>query len=522
MSEITADTTAAQLCAHGRQLLGKGRRQEALVAIQQAVCVEPTNVDALTALAEVLTDQGSLLEAEACLLAALQQDPSSWRLRLDLGQLALSLGKLNLAQHNLQSALESSPNNPQALGELGRLAAIRGDAETAHGFYRRALSCEPGVESEVTLYHLLATLGHEEDAAIGLTALLDRQGAASPTAARALAHLVMQQRNQTNGSHLEALQQQRRQASQPEAVARLEYAATALADAQGHHSAAATSARSANAAMRKHQQELGRSYERKKHEEHISELRRAFDRDHFHRVAHWGDDSERPIFIVGMPRSGTTLVEQILASHPHLFGGGELELARLSFSTIPYRLASKSHSHSLVSALTERIVRDCSREYLERLAEYAPGAACVVDKQPENYLYLGWIATLFPRAKIIYCTRDPRDVTVSTWLTRLVNVDWSCDLDDIRHRIQQQEKLRDHWRRVLPNEVLEVSYEQLVHNCDEWTRRLIDFCGVPWDQRCLHAHQTQRWVSSASSAAVRAPVHPRSVGRWKKYSAILQ
>jgi hypothetical protein len=160
--------------------------------------------------------------------------------------------------------------------------------------------------------------------------------------------------------------------------------------------------------------------------------------------------------------------------------------------------------------------------HLDRLRELDGVHERVVDKMPDNYQCLGWIATLHPRAKIIHCRRDVRDVAVSCWITNFARIRWANDLEHLAERINEYLRLMAHYRAVLPIPILEVSYEHLVADQEGVTRRLLDFVGLEWDEACLSFHRTERLVRTASVAQVRQPIYQRSVARWKHYEEALQ
>ena len=141
---------------------------------------------------------------------------------------------------------------------------------------------------------------------------------------------------------------------------------------------------------------------------------------------------------------------------------------------------------------------------------------------PDNTIYLGLIATLFPRAKLILCRRDVRDVALSCWMTNFRDVRWACDPDQIAARIEEHERLMEHWRRVLPVPMLEVDYEAMVTDIEKWARAIVAWCGLEWEPACLEFHKTRRPVRTSSVAQVRQPVYTSSVGRWKNYEQSLQ
>jgi tetratricopeptide (TPR) repeat protein len=145
----------------------------------------------------------------------------------------------------------------------------------------------------------------------------------------------------------------------------------------------------------------------------------------------------------------------------------------------------------------------------------------VCDKMPDNYALLGWLAVLFPRARFIYCRRDPRDIALSCWVTNFAQIRWANDLDHLAHRLQQHNRLMAHWRRVLPISFLELDYEAMVADQESQSRRLIDWLGLDWDQRCLSFYKTERLVRTASVTQVRQPIYTRSIARWRHYDKML-
>ncbi len=235
----------------------------------------------------------------------------------------------------------------------------------------------------------------------------------------------------------------------------------------------------------------------------------------------WGSETERPVFVVGMPRSGTTLVEQILASHPRVFGAGELRLARNTFAALPEVARHPGPPHECLDRLDKEAFDFLARQHLGWLADRNATADRVVDKMPENTLYLGLLAALFPRARFIYCRRDLRDAAVSCWLTNFGQVRWACDQQHIASRANEHVRVMEHWRQVLPVPVLEVEYESVIADLEGSSRKLIDWCGLEWDGGCLDFHKTRRPVQTASAAQVRRPIYSSSVGRWKNYEPYL-
>ena len=231
----------------------------------------------------------------------------------------------------------------------------------------------------------------------------------------------------------------------------------------------------------------------------------------------FGIATERPVFIVGLPRSGTTLTEQILASHPRVHGAGELTLARRMFESLPGANLYGGMPFDFLPLLDRECVQALGQRYLHELSAIDDSADRVVDKMPDNTIYLGLIATLFPHAKLIHCRRDLRDVALSCWMTDFLEVRWACDFDLIARRIHEHERLMEHWRRVLPTRLFEVDYEELVSDLETGARAIVGWCGLEWDPSCLEFHKTRRPVNTSSVAQVRRPIYTSSVGRWKNY-----
>jgi hypothetical protein len=213
-----------------------------------------------------------------------------------------------------------------------------------------------------------------------------------------------------------------------------------------------------------------------------------------------------------MPRSGSSLFEQIAASHPLVFGAGE----RFGIGAIAQRLGWAPSP-----AWTPASIAEAADRYLAEVP--ADGAERIIDKMPDNIFQLGLIATLFPNARIIFCERDPRDLALSCFFQHFAQpYGFDTDLEDIGFRIQELERLKSHWLQALPLRCLTFSYEQLLAAPEAESRRLIDFLGLEWDEKCLAFHQTERVVRTASWSQVRKPLYSDSAGRWKNYQAHLE
>jgi hypothetical protein len=221
--------------------------------------------------------------------------------------------------------------------------------------------------------------------------------------------------------------------------------------------------------------------------------------------------SELPVFIIGMPRSGTSLTEQILASHPAVFGAGELPFWNRCFNAFEAAVLKGESVPTMMSAM--------AHGYLERLRTFSETALRVVDKMPANFLYAGMIHAVFPRARIIHMQRHPLDTCLSIYFQNFFNMGaYANDLEHLAHYYREYVRITDYWRSLLPSSAfLEVPYEALVADQEGWTRRMLEFLGLPWDPRCLDFQDTDRVVITASRWQVRQRISSGSVGRWRNY-----
>jgi hypothetical protein len=234
---------------------------------------------------------------------------------------------------------------------------------------------------------------------------------------------------------------------------------------------------------------------------------------------------ERPVFIVGVPRSGSTLVDQILSSHPQVRSLGESPAVRMS---VPYfenkegqglfGQREPSITSSLIEGLDTDMLAAIRGRYMAFAKYQSQATGCVVDKMLGNFMFLGLLRLAFPGAKFIHCMRDPADAGLSIWsLIFWPNMPWAYDQRNIARYFLAEKKLMDHWKKLFPGGIYEARYERLVADQEGETRRLLEYCGLAWDERCLKFHETRRVVKTASVAQVRRPLYNDSVAKWKKH-----
>jgi tetratricopeptide (TPR) repeat protein len=261
---------------------------------------------------------------------------------------------------------------------------------------------------------------------------------------------------------------------------------------------------------------MAEPYARDAYATFVDDLIGAYGRETFAKVSAGASSSDKPVFVVGMPRSGTSLTEQIIASHPSARGAGELAF---------WSEAVRTHAAAFQRGeLGEPTIRKLAESYLRTLESHSPDALRVVDKAPVNSDYLGLIHSVFPKARIIYMRRDPIDTCLSCYFQQFsLGMTFTTDLSDLAHYYTQHRRLMAHWREVLPRgTILDIPYEELVADQEGWTRRILEFIGLEWTERCLNFQETNRAVVTSSFWQVRQKIYKNSVQRWRNYEQFLR
>ncbi len=538
----------------GQLLLDLGRPSEALPHCREAVILQPNLPEAHNNLGNVQRALGRLPEALQCYGEALRLNPALAQAHVSLGLTLQQAERWDEALPWLRRACELEPNSLEFLALLAEAAVEREIFDEATTCYQKMLELDPGLAaSHNALGWLLQEEGRLEEAAehlrrslelrpehtiahVNLGGVHEKLGdfAAAETCFRAaleadesaglaLARLAMLLGGKLPDAERERIEERlaRSDASDPTRL-NLLFGLAGVCDARKCYARAADCAREANSLAKA---ELGRrklGYDPADHDRLVSGLIEAVDPAYFSRLAGAGLDTRRPIFVVGLPRSGTSLIEQILASHSQCHGAGELPLARQGFGALPDLLNRAQPSLACIPLLDREAVRHLASWHEHRLCEIDGGrAARIADKMPDNYLHLGLLATLFPRAVLIHCRRDLRDVAVSCWITGFRSMRWTNEVHHIASRFEQHRRLMNHWRAVLPVPIHEVDYEETVADLESSARKLLAACSLDWEPACLDFHRTRRTVRTASFTQVRQPVYQSSAGRWRNYQTEL-
>jgi tetratricopeptide (TPR) repeat protein len=503
----------------GNALAALGRRDEARGLYRRVIALAPH-------MSQPHAHLGLLDEAEARWGSALAWfDEAARRQPTDPGHgchaaTALhEMGRTDEALARIHEVIRVYPDHAPGYNTLGYLLQDRGDLPAARAAYQQATRLKPDyADAFRSLGLLLLETGETEQAVTALREALRHD----PDNPEALGDLGMALRERLPADEEAACE---RVLSRARLTGRrragLQYGLAQVMDGRGQYDRAAELARQANDYLQEEARQRGRGYDPAEHHAHVEKIIRAYSAAHFERVRGWGNDSELPVFVLGLPRSGTSLVEQILASHPQVYGAGELNLMSELNLSLPGLVGRQAPAVECVDALTREHVDGLAGRHLSHVRGLHPSARRIIDKMPDNYLLVGLIATLFPRARIIHTRRDVRDTGLSCWLTHFRSVLWSCDQRHIGERIRKYLRLMEHWRGVLPGRIFEIDYEEIVADVESAARRLVAWCGLEWDPACLAFHATRRVVRTASMAQVREPIYARSVGRWRHYRAHL-
>jgi tetratricopeptide (TPR) repeat protein len=537
----------------GQLLCERNELKEALGFCREAVRLKPDSPEALSNLGNVLRARGQIEEAKQHYLESLRLNPSIGMVYNNMAQAMQEEGNLEEAFIWYQKALERDPNTARIHANLASALEDQERHDEAIARYQVALRLEPAsAEAHSGLGFVYQEQGRDDEAraeyeaairvrpdfAIAhcnlgnlLEELNDLKGAEAcfrtaiqhdPNHCGAHSQLAILLRGKLPDNDLAALRRLLDDPELPEAKRSvLRFGLAQALDARGRYTEAAEHLRHANADSVVAWSKRGDTYDPAIHTKFVADIMATCAPEFFERARGWGSDSERPVFIFGLPRSGTTLVEQVLASHSQVFGAGEQRFTRDGFESLPTILDSSDSPVACLSRIDQASVHALAQRHLQRLRESSSTAARVVDKMPDNYLYLGLLAILFPRAKLIHCRRDLRDVAVSCWMTNFRHIRWAGNLDHMAARFHEYQRLMEHWRTTLPLPILEVFYEETVEDLERVARQLVDWCGLEWEPACLAFHETKRPVRTASVTQVRQPLYKRSVARWKHYEAAL-
>jgi tetratricopeptide (TPR) repeat protein len=477
---VEAHNNLAQL------LVGQKNEVEALRILGEALKFAPTNVQTLLLTAKVQLRRNNLQAAEQATRLALKQESENAEALTLLGQVLHETDRYDEALDVLDRALKKAPENPEALNFYGVALKSVGRLDEAREYILKALKLND------SMYGAYANLNDLVDFSEGVGEELFNR--------------------------MEAIfESVKNPQADPYLALHFAYA-KALDDRKQHEKALEHYV--IGGRMKRAQLDY------KEGETHgfFDSIRAAFPKEAFENRKFAGLGDDRPVFIVGMPRSGSTLVEQILSSHPDVYGAGEVKYLARALGQLRDRFPSLPKYPEMMGKITPAQLDITAKNYQQALANGAGDAKKITDKLLTNYFFLGLINLLFPNAKVIHTRRDPVDTCLSGF-TKLFKDDMphSYDLGELGRYYGKYRELMEHWEKVLPEGFMTtVVYEDVVADTEKEAKRLIEFLGLPWDDKCVDFHKSDRPVKTASVAQVRKPIYKTSLQRWKKYGPGLQ
>ena len=514
------------------------------VSLRNAVAIKPDQAQIHYNLGKALKAQGKIANAVESFTAACRLEPENAAIHNDLCNALVALGHPREALTHIQHATTLAPETPNYHYNQGNVLGYLGMQDQAIAAFRQAVALNPKfraarialgdalmgagkLDEALSIYKpLLQANPQDPGALVGTAAVMDKRGqfkeagkllepllstgqidAFAAATFAGLSHHIDREDEAVSLAE-QVLENPQLRASER---ARLNFALGRIHDRNSRYDQAFHCYNEGNALRRS-------DFNICKHREYVDEIIQAFSPAFLTQAERARNTSDVPIFIVGMPRSGTSLVEQILASHPLVHGAGELELLASVADSIHEHTGETGNYHKAVHALTAEITNELAETYLAQLVALAPNALRITDKLPANFMLLGLIDILFPSARIVHCKRNPLDTCLSCFFQDFAgNHPYSNHLVSLGNYYREYERIMAHWETVLRVPVYEIQYEDLVTRAESVTPDLIRFCDLGWDDACMDFHTSKRTVATASYDQVRQPMYTSSMARWRHY-----
>lgn len=498
----------------GRALHLAGTPEEAVPYFERVLKIDANIPTTIVNLALAHLDAGRPLKAIEYLQQGLRLKPNWPQVQMMLGQVYVDVGMHDFAARCFRDVIQQDPGSEKAYVRLGVACRLQGQLEPAREAFRNALRLRPDcVDAAVGEVIVDEYAGNEEQATASVRQLLERN-VRTPDFLALFADMC--KRMNACDKALELIQEALRSAGLSRSErATLWFSVGKLYDERGDYEHAFE-------AFEKGNQSVNVQFDPEAHRTHLSQIMTMFSAEAMRRLPRARHGNSRPIFIVGMPRSGTTLLEQILSGHPEIYGAGELPNITVLVQSLPYRLGTQELYPGCMRLVAQRHMDAMADEYLSALQMLAPGGQRVTDKMPHNFYHLGLINLLFPEARVIHCVRNPMDTCLSIYFRYFGPViPYAYSLKNIAAFYNHYRMLMAHWETTLDMKMSVVSYREVVDNPETTVRRLLSELDLPWSPDCLNFHSRRRTVVTASYQQVRRPLYKTAVERWRHYEAHL-
>ncbi|MAY61337.1 MAG: hypothetical protein CML29_03925 [Rhizobiales bacterium] len=513
MLAIDAEDPNANLII-GILAFGAEQYDDAIRFFRTSIARDRKNADAHANLGLALAAVDQPFEARASLQTAIRLKPSAPEAYVNLANIESKLGYLEKAVPLLAKAVELAPRNIELLLQYGHILMRDNDAEKAAAQFRRVLAIDPAdKDANLGLGTAYRNLGNFEEAEKSMRKVAASEEFKSDFV---LGLVGLSELSEDEIAKVAAARDNLPETSKERPA--YDFALSDIEHKRGNFESAARHLRSANAGKRR-----SLEYDRSKTEDEFDQTIAVFNADFFAQREGFGCPDETPIFVLGMPRSGTTLTEQILASHPDVYGAGELAtLNLLKHKSREYGVPSDSLPE-FAGKITRAMAARLGQSYIERVREFERNVRFIVDKMPHNFLRIGLIRLILPNSRIIHCLRDAREVCLSNYRTNFTNegLAYSYDLDDLIHYYGLYRKIMDHWYSLFGADIIEMDHAKMVKDPEAEIRRLLAACDLEFVPECLEFHKTKRSVQTASVTQVRQPIYDPTKRGWRKYADYL-
>lgn len=488
-----------------------GNVKVAIELLKQLIHDQPGNAFFLGMLGHAYMQANEYSEAITSFKRSIEIDPNSWAVHADLGATFGKLTQFEKAIEHLERAVALKPSHADSLSNLSVCLTNVGRHEEALAYGKKAIRLDP----ENAGYHdgvgcVLTELGQLSEAVSYMEKAIDLDN----TYSNAYLNISkIKKFSEEDRPIIRNIEKQLKTSLPAQERANFHFALGKIYDDLREYDEAFKNYHQGNLlAKTRHREPTEFRYA-------LKLLRKVFTKERLSMAPDIGNPTDLPIFIVGMPRSGTTLIEQIISRHSSVTGAGELDTIHEIADKICHPVDSKNYVNKWLKHINHADLNEDAKSYFDVLRKGKEESLRITDKLPENYLYLGFIHLIFPNAKIIHATRNPLDTCLSCYFQTFPDLHWVYDMEWIAERYRLYRQVMDYWNSVFPPDtILDVNYESLVENQEAESRRLIAHCGLDWEERCLDFKSEKRVVATASQWQVRQPIYRSSVKRWKNYA----